>query len=321
MTTIKKIIIAVAVFIVTSSIGGYLYFETKFTPVENTLIVSYAGDTIPITWVENELSPRAALLLPVKIAGIETQFYMQFDSGSANTIFYKIPLKSITDKFKGRIESLANQSATIDLTFNLGKISIASKNFKVIDHGEKLNFHDENSIKIIGTIGTDFLERKKAILNFKENYCFFGDTFPNTNTGTELVNFEFKKRKIIIPSKIDGENYNLLYDTGTSAFELVTSEKIWNNLSKKDEKVSVQKANSLGNILKTYTTKSNKNIQFENTKIALTEVTYIEGTTLIQNLLMKSSGMGGMIGNKIFRTKILLLDCKNQKFGILENLE
>ena len=135
----------------------------------------------------------------------------------------------------------------------------------------------------------------------------------------DLIDFEFKKRKIIIPSKIDGVDYNLLYDTGTSAFELVTSEKIWNQLLIKNEKVSVQKANSLGNVLKTYTTKSDKSIQFKNTTINLSEVTYIKGTTLIQNLLMKSSGMGGMIGNKIFKDKILILDCANQKMGIYDS--
>ena len=74
-------------------------------------------------------------------------------------------------------------------------------------------------------------------------------------------------------------------------------------------------------MLKTYTTRSDKYIRFENTKIDLNEVTYIEGTTFIQNSLMKLSGMGGMIGNKIFKNKILILDCKNQKIGIFDTIK
>ena len=321
MKTFKKIIVAFIVLFVLSSIGGYFYFEKKFSPPENYLKVSKNSDTIPITWIKNEVSPISAMLLPIKINGITTQFYMQFDSGSPSTIFYKKAIESIILKFPNKIYKIDSVSKSVNFNFNVGKINVSSNIFSVINYGETINWNDNNSIKIIGTIGNDFLEKKITVLNFKEGYCYFGESFHNKNLEKSLVKFEFKKRKILIPAKINGEKYNLLYDTGTSAFELITSKKIWSELLKKNEEIKIDKGNSWGNVLKTYTTRSEKYIRFENTKIDLNEVTYIEGTTFIQNSLMKLSGMGGMIGNKIFRDKVLILDCKNQKIGIFNDIK
>jgi hypothetical protein len=321
MKTFKKIIIGFMLLFVFSSIGGYIFFQIKFSPPKNYLTVSKNNDSIPITWIENKISPISAMLLPVKINGIATQFYMQFDSGSHSTLFYKKAIESINLKFPDKISKINSTSNSVKLNFKIGKINVSSNTFSVLDHGEMINWNDDKSIKIIGTIGNDFLEKKITILNFKENYCYFGNSFPNKKLENSLVSFEFKMRKILIPAKINGKSYNLLYDSGTSAFELITSKKIWNELAKKNELIEIEKGNSWGNVLKTYTTKSEKNIEFENIKINLIEVTYIEGTSFIQNSLMKLSGMGGMIGNKIFIDKVIILDCKNQKMGIYEDIK
>lgn len=321
MKTIKKIILGLILLFVLSSLGGYVYFDIKFSPPKNYLTVSKNKDTIPITWIENEVSPIAAMLLPVKIEGIATPFYMQFDTGSTSTIFYKNAIESIAEKFPTKISKIDRINNNIKLDFRIGKITVSSNTFLVINHGNKIKWNDTKFPKIIGTIGTDFLEKKIAVLNFKENYCLFGTSYPSKRIENSLTSFEFKKRKILLPVVINGENYNLLYDSGTSAFELITSKKIWNELSIKNEEIKINKGNSWGNILKTYSTASDKNIKFENIAIDLNEVTYIEGTSFVQNTLMKLSGMGGMIGNKVIKDKVLILDCKNQKFGIFEDID
>jgi hypothetical protein len=321
MKTFKKIILGFIVLFVLSSLGGYVYFDIKFSPPKNYLTVSKNNDTIPITWIKNEISPIAAMVLPVKIDGIATTFYMQFDTGSSSTIFYKNAIESIHKKFPTKLSITDITPNSVKLHFSIGKIAVTSNTFSIINHGDNINWNDPKSFKIIGTLGNDFLEKKIAILNFKENYCFFGTSFQNKKIKNSLISFDYKKRKILIPAKINDENYNLLYDSGTSAFELITSKKIWSELSKKNQEIKIEKANSWGNVLKTYTTASDKNIKFENIIINLNEVTYIEGTTFVQNTLMKLSGMGGMIGNKIFKDKVLILDCKNQKMGIFENIE
>jgi len=48
----------------------------------------------------------------------------------------------------------------------------------------------------------------------------------------------------------------------------------------------------------------------------LTEVTYIEGTSTMQNVLMRFSGMQGMIGNKLFLEHKLTLDCKKGYYRV-----
>ena len=72
----------------------------------------------------------------------------------------------------------------------------------------------------------------------------------------------------------------------------------------------------MGRVLKTYTTASNSAINFQNEVVNLKEVTYIEGYSSVQYLMMKFTGMGGMLGNKLFIDKIVTFDCKNEKYSI-----
>lgn len=57
-------------------------------------------------------------------------------------------------------------------------------------------------------------------------------------------------------------------------------------------------------------------IRFGSKTLPLSEVTYIEGTSKAQNFLMKFSGMQGMIGNKLFLNRKMILDCRNQMYKI-----
>ena len=166
MKTFKKIVVAFILLFVFSSIAGYIYFEIKFSPPKNYLTVSENNDTIPIKWIENRISPISAMLLPVKINGIATQFYMQFDSGSPNTVFYKNAIKSIYSKFPNKIGKIDSGSKIVNLNFNIGKINVSSNTFPVLNYGQTINWNDSESIKIIGTIGTDFLEKKNNSIEF-----------------------------------------------------------------------------------------------------------------------------------------------------------
>ena len=128
--------------------------------------------------------------------------------------------------------------------------------------------------------------------------------------------FEFKKRKILIPSNIENEKLKLLYDSGTSGYELITTKEIWQQYRIKNSAVRMEKGNSWGNTLSVYSASAKNKIQFGKVILDLSEVTHIEGTSDLQKFLMKRSGMQGMIGNKLFLQHKLILDCNNGKFKL-----
>lgn len=297
------------------AVFGHFYFDQKFTPEKNALIVHNSATAVPILWEGTESDSIAALLLPVSIKGIPEKLYMQLDLGSPSTLLYKTPLKSIQEKYGLNIH-FSDSLSQIQLDFQLGKMQVGSKRFKALNYGDSIRWNNPNSPIIIGTIGTDLLEKRTTVLDFKTNNCSFFEVMPDSLRRYSLTNFEFKKRRILLPAEIENKKIQIVYDSGTSAFEWITSQKNWENYRDSNAPVLKGEGNSWGNKLTTYTTKASKKIKIGNAAINLSEVTYIEGTSFLQRMLMRSSGMEGMVGNKIFIGKTVVLNCKNQKFTI-----
>lgn len=302
MKLFKKIAFGFLICLILILVGGYIYFDQKFTPEKNYLIVKNESGNIPITWLGND---KNVLLLPIHFPGNAETFYLQFDTGSPYTQFYSDQIKDIKEIFirDGRAKAL----------FFVGNTQISSNQFKIFKtkkNGEK------DSVKIIGTIGADILENRKTIINFKENKIVFNLNQTPSEFRNQLFDFKFKKRKIIINGTLKGEKRKFLYDSGTSAYELLTYKEEWQNLKSPNSKINIEKAQSWNNVLTTYTAHCNENIQFKNKLVPVIEVTYVQGFSNAQFFMMKFSGMTGMLGNQIFLKNSLLIDCHNDKFGI-----
>ena len=302
MKILKKIILTILIILIISSFGGYIYFDRKFTPDKNYLTIENESGLIPFKWLGTE---KNVLLLPIHFVGDSTTFYLQFDTGSPYTIFY---VKSIQN-----ISQISINKEVVKTSFYIGKTKISSDKFKIYNNE---NVKDNDSLKIIGTIGTDILENRKTLINFKENYIVLNLLNAPKQFQTKLLDFEFKKRKIIFNASLRGKEENFLYDSGSSAYELLTNKKVWKNLKTPNSKIKIEKVKSWDKILTAYTANCKHKIQFSNQKIPLNHVTHIEGFSQVQYVMMKFSGMTGMIGNKIFLKNCLYLDCKQNKMGI-----
>ncbi|TPD73388.1 hypothetical protein [Flavobacterium microcysteis] len=310
MKTLKKILLGLLVLFVVSLIGGYFYFEKKFSPPENYLDVSGISEDIPMQWEGDDENPYAALLLPVRIKGIDKPFFMQLDLGSPVTVFYKNSLESVKSLFPDKIP-MSTEKGKIALDFLLQKMKVSSGAYEVLDYGSKADFENPDARNIIGTIGTDLLEKRIITLDFKNSRCSFSKTIEER----DFSKFEFKKRRILIPATIGDENLKLMYDSGTSGYELIMNRDKWEKY-KTNNTIKTEKGNSWGKELKVITALSDQEIRFGNKILQLSEVTCIEGTSKAQNFLMKLSGMQGMIGNKLFLNRKIILDCGNQVYKI-----
>lgn len=303
MKTIKRILVSVLILIILTTIGGFIYFNQKFTPEKNYLALKNASGSIPIQWIGDN---KNVLLLPIRFSDDSITYYLQFDTGAAYTEFYGNAIQNI----KGiRIH---HDRATA--SFYLGKTKLSSNRILVSNTGKS---SDNNStIKVIGTLGADILEDRKTLINLKENCVVFNLPQTPEEFKNKLIDFTFKKRKIIIQAQLEGKDEKFLYDSGTSAYELLTSKEVWEKLKLPKSKTVIEKAQSRDHILTSYTTKTNHVISFKNANLPLTEVTYVEGFTTSQYMLMKFSGMTGMLGNKIFLNHVIYIDCSQRKIGI-----
>lgn len=301
MKVLKKIMLTFLVVLVVALLGGYIYFDQKFTPEKNYLIVENESGFIPLKWLGSE---KNVLLLPIHFSNDTITYYLQFDTGSPYTIFYSNSIK--------KISQISVNKELAKTSFYIGKTKITSDKFKIYNHGNNNN----DSIKIIGTIGTDILENRKTIINFKENYISLNLSKVPSQFQVKLFDFKFKKRKIIVSGFLKGQEENFLFDSGTSAYELVTNKEVWESLKLLNSKINIEKSKSWDNVLTTFTTNCNQKIKFDTQEIPLNNVTYVEGFSQIQYSMMKFSGMTGMLGNKIFLNNSLYIDCTQNKMGI-----
>ncbi|REC46729.1 hypothetical protein [Chryseobacterium pennipullorum] len=303
MKTFKKIVVSILMIIALSLMSAYFYFDQKFTPEKNYLKIENESGNIPITWTGNN---KSGLLLPIHFPKDSTTYYMQFDTGAAYTEFYSQAIQNV----KG-IRIRNNLGACI---FYLGQSKITSDQIKISDTGKKTE--PNGSLKIIGTLGADILEDRKTLINFKKNYIAFNIDQEPVEFKNNLIDFQFTKRKIVIRGILKDKEEKFLFDSGTSAYELLTHKENWQDLKSPHSKVIIEKAQSRPTILTTYTAASRNNIHFKNKSIPLNEVTYVEGFSKTQYLLMKFSGMTGMLGNKIFLKNCLYIDCSREKISI-----
>ena len=311
MKWLKRVALGLLALLVVSSVGGYVYFDRKFTPPANALSVSNTAEHVPIRWLAGDGNPHAALLLPVEIEGIANVFYMQLDTGAPSTVFYRTSLQSIRERQRAAF-AIDDGKEHVDLAFSIGGLGIRSRQFELLDYGNKVEFGNPEAANIIGTIGTDLLEKRILVLDFKQGDCAFLQAVPEAG----FSDFHFKKRRILIPARIGDQPRTLLYDSGSSGYSLLTSKQEWDRLKTPGGQLTVEKGNSWGRTLKVMTAPANQTLAMSTATLPLTDVTYVEGTSRMQEWLMRSSGMQGMVGNTLFLGHTLTLDASRQKFKI-----
>ncbi|UCA59373.1 hypothetical protein KB553_20510 [Chryseobacterium rhizoplanae] len=302
MKIIKRIIFTVLILIIITGTVGYVYFEHKFTPEKNYLTIENESGAVPIIWAGKD---KNALLVPILFPKDTAIYYLQFDTGAVYTELYS--------KAAAQLREVTLKNDRAAATFFIGKTKITSGKIKISNTGTS---EKNTPVKIIGTLGADILEDRRTLINFREHHIVFNLSKEPDEFKDNLIDFKFKKRKIIIQGSLNGKNEKFLYDSGTSAYELLTSKENWENLRLPTSKVKIEKAQSRPALLTAYTAKMHDTIRFKNKNLPLNAVTYVEGFSKSQYMLMKFSGMSGMLGNRIFLDHNIYIDCSKGKIGI-----
>ena len=279
-------------------------YKVKFT---------WLGDTVNAKW-----ESYSALLIPVRLPGCPKQFYMQFDLGAPHSLFYKNTLRAIRAKYGQGIPATDTSPKLRDFTFLLGKQKIFAKEIGVKDFGDTIISRDSKSITVIGTLGVDLIANKTVIINYPGKQLEVCDSIPpGINAQVKLSSFMFIQNSILLPALIRGKQSLLYFDTGSSAFELLTSKEICAALAKPNTSLVSYPVKSWGKTLTANTVATADSLVLASQKLPIKFATYIEGASDTQIQQMMKMGIGGMTGNKLFLNAILVLDTRNKKFGVI----
>jgi hypothetical protein len=308
----------------------YLTFQTVWAQTlpeikQNTIVQPASLANIPIVWVSDSINGKrdayTAMLVPVKIAGISKLFYMQLDLGMPYSVFYSNKLKSIEAKYSGRVHFKDSLTKVGDFALQIGTEKIQIKEMYLRNLGNTdIDWANQSKKEIIGSIGTDFILNKSIVFDYPHNKLSIFSTLPdNLLSQLELSDFVFARNSILLPAVLQNKKIMLYFDTGSSAYELLTSKEVCQSLADNNAIPVQYKVKSWGRELTANTLPTKDSITIINQKIPIRNVTFIEGASESQVQQMLKLGIGGMTGNKLFLNSILVIDTKNKKFGILKS--
>ncbi|GAA3947731.1 hypothetical protein GCM10022406_31910 [Hymenobacter algoricola] len=298
--------------------------KKKFQAPANQLVVSQLPLSSSFVWQADSTArpvvAHRALLVPVRLAGCSRTCYLQFDTGVPYTLLHTKAVELLRAAYPATRAALAAPNDTVrNLTFTLGTGQVLVRRLPLLRGGSQQLPADSAAPFVIGTLGTDLLEGRVLVLDYaRQQFRLTRQVPADLAARAAFVPLVFNSRRILFDATVRGKQEQMLFDTGTSAFALLTSQSIWQQLAQPGARPRVTAVNSWGKTLTAHTVATGEALHLGAATVPLQTVTYMEGTSLMQNLLTRFSGMGGMLGNEPFDNRTVILDVQGSRFGLVQ---
>jgi hypothetical protein len=169
------------------------------------------------------------------------------------------------------------------------------------------------NVKHIGTIAPDLFKNKILIINYPHKKFCIVDKLSSKYQKSSFVEYKERDGRIFVPFLINGQLQDLLFDTGSSIFELLTTEQNAISISEPINSDSL-KISSWGNYYMVYGKKVKSDIKIGNKELTKATVYYDKIKKLDQ--FYNDENIWGITGNAYFLNNIIIIDYKNKKFGV-----
>ena len=307
----RQILLAIFTFLTLSSFGQKLQW-------------------IPFDWVGDSISgkyfDKLLITIPVSVDNLPHKFNMQFDLGAINTMFYGNSIEPYLEKYstlKSRLDTtliFRAQSQTNymfkDVSFKLGNVSFGKRNI-----GNFKNFGDEipkdsimtKSEKHIGTIAPDLFENKVLIIDYPNKRLCVVNEVPKQFQKAQFRPYKTKEGRIKIPITINGKDEDVMFDTGSSLFSLITTKDKATAISE-NKIVDSLKISSWGDFYMVYGQPINSKIKFGTKELSKATVFFDNNDRFAS--FYKEEEIWGITGNAYFLKNVVIIDYKNKLFGV-----
>ena len=285
---------------------------------------------IPFEWVSDSISgkyyDKLAINIPVSIDGLPHKFTMQFDLGAVTTVIYGNSIAKYLDKYSGFNNKIDSTKSFIingqknpmfkNVGLNLGSVSFGERNIGYFkDYGEPIPTDSiyTSTEKHIGTIAPDLFNEKYLIIDYPNKRICVTKNLPRKLAKVDFQACSITSGRVTIPLTINGKVENLMFDSGSSMFSLITSEENANQISVNNIIDSLS-ANSWGDNMTAYGKKITSEVKFGKTILQPSNVYYVKNEMIAE--FFKQQNIWGITGNAYFLNKIVIIDYKNSRFGI-----
>ncbi len=287
---------------------------------------------IPFEWKESYVGKDTlkygSIEILTTIKGIDQKLGMQFDLGATNSVIYENPLKSIIKdslQYPFKVNWSDKEKFAGIESYKIKDLDISSNTYRFQNLAPSLlkNYGStkKSDVPHIGTIGLDVFENKYVIIDYNSKRIGITDSL-SVRLLKKISFTNFEKTDIeqtVFKIKIDNINHNVLFDTGSSSWTIITGESKFNEvLGNTEIKLDSVEVSSWGKKDYFYKTTLNKTVT-----IAGKEFKNMEGYFFKDNNTSKylyDNNILAIIGNRIFieNKNTIVIDYKNKRFGIIK---
>ncbi|TCJ13269.1 hypothetical protein EPD60_12795 [Flaviaesturariibacter flavus] len=279
------------------------------------ILLAERESAVPFRWVSSPALPNSALLLPLRLPGCPETYYLQFDLGAAQSVLYREAFDDIAGKYP---KSFEKKDALISVRdARLGAATLTLENMPTRSYAGSNPRWKKGAINIIGTAGADLLEGRTVLIDYPG-----GRLLLNADTTTlgsvERYSLVYAQGRILLPAQVEGERKLLIFDSGSSAFSLLTDAETAVRIATPGSVATQVTVRSWDHNMTANSFPTTATVRLAGRELPLGIVTYMEGATEQQVRSMKALGIGGMTGNRLFLKHRLLLDLQRRQFALLD---
>jgi hypothetical protein len=285
---------------------------------------------IPFNWVGDTVSgkyfDKLAITVPVTLDNLPHKFSMQLDLGAVTTVVYGNSIAPYLDKYtdlKNKIDTtltfwMQNQkySKFRNVHLKLGPVSFGNTNIGLFNDGGDIILNDSiytNSEKLIGTIAPDIFQDKFLIIDYPNKRICVVKELPEQFANAYFVFCDIKEGRIRIQLSINNKQEDVLFDSGSSIFSLLTTEKRAKQISE-DKIIDSLKISSWGDFYMVYGQRINSKILLGHKQLNNAIVFYDKLNKF--DKFYDDEKIWGITGNAYFLSNIVIIDYRNKRFGI-----
>ncbi|MEN9442317.1 MAG: hypothetical protein RLZ33_2394 [Bacteroidota bacterium] len=267
----------------------------------NSIGFTQIAQSIPFIWSNDTLNgvyfEKTAMYLPVRFTNDTTNYYFQLDTGSEESYFYS------GNWMNQETLRLLNKEDSIQTS--IGNLHLAKL--------ESQKMVAENGRMYCGTLGSDFLANKLVEIDFLNQEIHFLKSYSSSEYMLDSLKLSFGRPLITIHTT--SKSYDFLFDTGSSLFELWTSQKLWKKLKEPTSEIHQFSISSWGTENTAYRATARSGIACMSFKtLEIQTIWYNSNKQFAKDF--KSIDIAGMIGNKPFLNQVVLIDFNNMKIGL-----
>ena len=251
------------------------------------------------------------MLIPLKIEGLPYDFLFQFDLGSNLTVLQENPLKTILAKHP-EFDRMHTQIAFRDLTLFFGTTKATTRYCSVMQNqGVQLAASSltDNLPIHLGTIGADIFQNKILVIDYPNQRFAICDTLPSSLQATFTKITLDELGRVLLPLRLNEKNYKVMFDNGSSMFPLMMSDDKINDFSTAASTDTIT-TSSWGTIHNVIGRPLNQEFQLAGHTFSniIVYADYRQDS--------RTDTYDAIAGNALFWNKTVVIDFKNQRFGV-----